>query len=205
MNTLSGFAEPSATDERARIVAAAQALYLQQGLTSVSLDDLADSLYLPPETVHRWFPAKALLVSAVVDALAGLLYQALHRHKESSRNAVEELFALCGWAGSALRTSYAAFFQQLEAHFPVAWQRWQEHTAFPLEHLRNNLLWGVLQDLYQAHADVELQAEHWYQRLSTVGFETEVQPLLLLADLLAGVVSPAGIAVVRRLQATPAR
>lgn len=193
-------ATQSSPDERTQLIAAAQKLYVEQGLAAVTLDAVADSLGLPLGTLLRWFPAKDILVRAVVDALADRLHQKLYQHKESSCNAAEELFALCHWVSGETRTSYATLSLQVEADYPTAWQRWQEHALFPLEHLRNNLRWGVLQDLYQAHLDVERQVEIWFQQLSTLGFEPVVVPHLLFESMLAGIVTPAGRASMAHLQ-----
>lgn len=192
-------AELPGLNERTQIIVAAQQLYVLRGPADVSLDAVATSLNLSLDALLRWFPAKDILVRAVVDSLADLLYQELRRHKESSHNAAEELFALCCWMSDEMRAFYATLSLQVEADYPVAWLRWREHTNTSLEHLRNNLRWGVLQDLYQANLDIERQVEIWLRQLCTLLFEPMIVPYSLFESMLAGIVTPAGRDVMARL------
>lgn len=200
-------AELTDLQERARIVAAARALYLQQGITAVSMADIGDYLRMPERAVCHWFPEKAPLVAAVIDAHAHFVRAELGRHKEFCTTAVEELLALRNWISAEMNVSLSPFFQQLEADYPASRQRWEAHMAdFPVEHLRTNLRWGIAQALYHPALDVESQVEHWFEQVRTLGPPeaagqdgAEVHRAML-ETFLAGIVTPAGALVARRLQ-----
>lgn len=193
--------------ERARIVAAARGLYLQQGIAEVSMGDIGRHLRMPEHAVHRWFASKVPLVEAVVDAHATFIQTELFRHKEHCSTAVEELLILRNWVSQEMSVSLSPFFQQLAADYPDCRQRWQNHMdSFPVEHLRNNLRWGILQDLYHPALDVEVHVARWFaqvRQLSTpeaAGIDGAEAHWAMLNVFMADITTPAGALVARRLQ-----
>jgi AcrR family transcriptional regulator len=187
------------------MVAAAQALYFQHGIAEVAMAEVAHYLRLPESRVLHWFPGKAPLVDAVVDAHAQAIYEELCQHHARSSTAVEELLALRNWASEEMKRSLVPFFQQLAADYPASQLRWQAHMAgFPVDHLRNNLRWGILQDLYRADLDVEAMTRHWFQQTRILRTDAALDRAdmhrTLLEQFLGEIVTPAGALVARRLQ-----
>ncbi|GAB3638140.1 hypothetical protein GCM10027422_37300 [Hymenobacter arcticus] len=193
--------------ERTRVVAAARELYLQQGIAEVSMADIGRHLRMPEHAVRRWFADKTPLVEAVVDAHAMFIHTELFRHKEHCSTAVEELLILRNWISQEMKVSLSPFFQQLAADYPACRQRWQAYmTSFPVEHLRNNLRWGILQDLYHATLDMDVHVERWFAQVRTLGapeaagVESAEAHRAMLDVFMAGITTPAGALVARRLQ-----
>jgi AcrR family transcriptional regulator len=148
--------EPATSTDRERIVAAAQVLYLQHGIAAVTMADLAHHLGLPESRVAHLFPNKEPLVWAVVNEMSYLLHAKLSQYKERSHNAIEELLALRSFFAEQAALEESSFFQQLADDYPACQERWTMHlTGFPANHLRNNLHWGMLQELYRPNLDVE--------------------------------------------------
>lgn len=207
MSTLlaTSLGEPTASLVRSRIVATAKMLYFQHGIAEVTMADIAHHLRLPESTVYQHFPEKSPLVEAAVDAHVQAIYEELSRHKECSRTAVEELLALRNWASEEMKLTLVPFFQQLAADYPAGEVRWQVHMAgFPMEHLRNNLRWGILQGLYQSDLDIEQSVRRWFLRTGILrtasGIDRADIHRVLLERFLADIVTPAGALVTRRLQ-----
>lgn len=193
--------------ERARIVAAARALYLQQGIAAVSMGDIGRHLRMPEHAVCRWFPGKAPLVMAVVEAHTSFIQAELARHKEYCTSAVEELLMLRNWISAEMNVSLSPFFRQLATDYPDCQQRWQGYMAsFPVAHMRTNLHWGISQGLYHHHLDVELRVADWFEQVGALGtpeatgLEISEARRTLMATFLASIATPAGALVVRRLQ-----
>ena len=199
--------ELSDAPERARIVAAARALYLQQGITAVSMADIGRHLRMPEHAVQRWFEAKAPLVEAVVDAHADFIRAELAHHQAHCTTAVEELLMLRNWISAEMSVSLSPFFRQLAAGYPAGQQRWQGYMAsFPVEHLRNNLHRGIEQGLYDYQLDIELRVADWFRQVGALGtpeatgLELSEARRALMEAFLASIVTPAGALVARRLQ-----
>lgn len=104
------YAEVFDAREQTRIVAAARALYLSQGLAAVSLTDLARYLRMPEHAVQRWFPSTEPLLMAVLDAHVANVQAELGSYQERYTTAVEELLALRNWASAELQRNSSPFF-----------------------------------------------------------------------------------------------
>lgn len=193
--------------ERARVVAAARALYLHQGIAAVSMADIGRYLRMPEHAVRRWFTDKAPLVQAVVDAHAEFVEAELLRHQLPCTTAVEELLVLRNWVSAEMSVSLSPFFQQLAADYPECRQCWQTHMAgFPVAHLRQNLHRGISEMLYHSTLDVEMQVAQWFRQVRTLGtpeaagLDGAEAHRALMEAFMASIVTPAGALVARRLQ-----
>lgn len=200
--------EPASPSERACLVAAARTLYLRQGIADTPLTDIGRACDLSESAVRRWFTDKATLAAAVVELHIHSVQQELVGCRLRSSTAVEELLALRSWV--AEERKYGLFFRQLQLISPAGWQHWQAYvTSFLVEHLRNNLRWGMRQGLYYKNLQVESLADSWLQQTGLPGItpagnpEAKSDNYLLLADFMAGIATPAGALVARRLQHDP--
>lgn len=116
-----------------------------------------------------------------------------------------------GVAGSAADTG--PVFWELAQDYPATWQLWQEHcTGFVVEYLRDNLRWGMRQELYHSYLDIDFLPRFWVQQISaspTTGMSDSpgLDPVdvrqTIAAHFMAGIITPTGAAVARRLQESP--
>jgi AcrR family transcriptional regulator len=179
-------AESDHRTDRERIIAAAQVLYVQHGIAALTMTDLARHLNLPESQVLSFFPNKESLIWAVVNEISYALHAVLSQCKERSSNAVEELLALRNIFTEQTVLSSSLFLQQLAADYPACHERLHMLVAdFPTDHLRNNLRWGMLQELYSPHLEVETL-------LQQVTQQGDQLPGEILTRLLPAIVTPAG-------------
>jgi AcrR family transcriptional regulator len=179
--------------DRERILTAAHELYLQHGIAAVAMTDLARHLHLSESQILHFFPSKEPLVWAVINEISYALHATLSQYKARSSNAVEELLALRDFftAQTALNSSF--FFQQLAADYPACQERWRMLVAdFPADYLRHNLRWGMLQELYSPHLEMEALLQQVVQ-------QQDWPPSELLTRLLTAIVTPIGALQVQRL------
>lgn len=204
--------EPSEPQQH-RIVAAAQALYLRQGIGPVGRADVAAHAYVPEAAVHHWFPDPAALVHAAILAYTDRMRAEFARHNTRSTTAVAELLALREWMRQEMGQIQLPVFAELEHSYPATWQLWQDHcNGFLINHIRNNLRWGMVQQLYHPGLDVEFLALLWQQQLraqsnANVLPTPPLDPIevrqTIIDHFIAGIVTPAGAFVARRLQERP--
>lgn len=217
MNT-SSFSEEAESQRRheqqlQRLVGAAQVLYLHEGIGAVSYEHIAAYAQLPAKAVHRWFPQKAALVHQALGAYTDEMRRDFAAQNARSTTAVAELLALREWLRQEMGQVHPLVFQELEEDYPATSQLWQEHCAgFVVNHIRNNLRWGIVQQLYHAHLDADFLARLWLQQMSTRLKSRPSQPPGLnpieirqtLADhFLAGIVTTLGAHLTRRIQESP--
>jgi AcrR family transcriptional regulator len=197
--------------EYPRIVAAAQALYLERGIEAVSLPDISLRLRMPVGAIERHFPAgKAALVQAV---LANHLQQIQHtmlQQREESSNAVEEMLAMRRFLQQTMSDTRSLFFQELDAYYPVVWQYVQRsRTDFMRSHLQANMHRGMREGLYRTDLDIDTLAQQWIQQadsqLATARSTTELAEAYYsqLSQFLASLTTSAGTYAIRRLQEAP--
>jgi AcrR family transcriptional regulator len=188
-----GVTESADLADRERILVAAQELYMQHGIAAVAMTDLACHLHLSESQVLHFFPSKELLVWAVVNEISYALHASLSQYKARSSNAVEELLALRDFFTAQTALNSSLFLQQLALDYPACQERWQMLVAdFPADHLRHNLRWGMLQELYSHHIDVDALIQQMTQ-------QEDQLPSELLMRLLTAIVTPAGALQVQRL------
>jgi AcrR family transcriptional regulator len=210
LSSATAHAEHQARLARPRILWAAKSLYVERGVVAVSLADIARYLSVPETTVEKWFPDKDDLVQNVMEAHKASISEAFLQHKESSRNAIEEMLAVRTWVRQEMYQSHGLFMGQVEAHYPASWQRWLDfRTGFLLDHVRTNLSWGISQDLYRDNLNVDFLARLWLQQMGSLttaaalGLDPAEAHHALVDHFLAGIVTPAGAYVLRRMQEAP--
>lgn len=201
-------AEPPVVLNRSHIVAVAQTLYFQDGIATVSMADVAARLDQPESIVLAAFPAgKEALVQAVLESHAHQMHAELEQLHQQCTTAVEELLALRVLVSQKMGQGNMSFFQETEAQYPTAWRQWQaQRGAFMLDYVRANLRQGIAQELYYEGLDVEFLARLWQQQMRNLrtvddeGLSPARMHYTLVAHFLAGIVTPTGAYVARRLQ-----
>jgi len=197
--------------EYPRIVAAAQALYLERGIEAVALADIALNLRMPVGAIERHFPAgKLQLVQAVMENRLRYIHQHLLQHRDESSNAVEELLAMRRFLQQTMADTRTLFFQELHTHYPTVWQAVQSsRTEFMLHHLQANMHRGMREGLYRPDLAVDALAQHWLHQsanqLATARSTAELAESYYheLSQFLASLTTSAGAYAIRRLQEAP--
>ncbi|GAB2867982.1 TetR/AcrR family transcriptional regulator [Hymenobacter ruber] len=201
-------AEPPGALDRSHAVAIAQTLYFQAGIAAVSMADVAARLDLPESVVLAEFPAgKEALVQAVLKSYGEQMRAELEQLRRQCSTAVEELLAVRVLVNQKMAQGNTAFFRDAEVLYPAVWQQWQaQRNAHMFAYVRANLCQGIAQQLYQEGLDVDFLARLWQQqmrnlRTADAEFLSPAQMHhTLVAHFLAGIVTPAGAYVTRRLQ-----
>lgn len=201
-------AEPPITLDRSHTVATAQTLYFQEGIEAVSMADVAARLNQPKSVLLAEFPTgKVALVQAVLESYADQMRAELEQLRRQCSTAVEELLAVRVLVNHKIGQGNTAFFRDAEALYPDVWQQWQaQRNVYMFAYVRANLCQGIAQQLYQEGLDVDFLTRLWQQqmrnlRTADAEFLSPAQMHhTLVAHFLAGIVTPAGAYVTRRLQ-----
>lgn len=197
--------------ERARIEAAAQALFLERGAADVALADVAFVLRMPLAAIERNFPqGKPALLRAVLGNHLAFIHQELRRQRETCGSAVEELLAMRRFLHQQMSDTRSLLFQELETQYPVLWRYGRRiRTVFMLDYLRANLHRGQHEGFYHADLDVEARVRQWLRQSDSHLRAVRTASELLethyaqLSQLLASLTTPVGAYVARRLQEAP--
>ena len=88
---------------RARITAAAHALFDAQGFEETTVDEIADAADVAPATFFNYFPSKRALLTLMADGVADALDALTAQHLEGTASSAERLRALVRAAGDQIR------------------------------------------------------------------------------------------------------
>lgn len=142
-----------------RIISRANALFLRNGIKSVSMDNIAADLGMSKKTLYKVFTNKDELVLAVVSTeLMGAQCECANVAGRAA-NAVEEMVMLSRWADEQFANVHPSIFYDLRKYYPAAWAQFSAHkNTFILEQITRNLRRGVAEGLFRPDLDVEVLA-----------------------------------------------
>jgi AcrR family transcriptional regulator len=111
-------------DGRARILAAAERLFLEHGFARVTMDDISSALGMSKKTLYRHFQSKEELCGAVLDALFAALDEALRMIVEAEAVPFEErLSRYMAQMTAAFEKARGPLLRDLMREAPALYQR----------------------------------------------------------------------------------
>ena len=142
-----------------RILNHAQALFMRNGIKSVSMDDIAADLAMSKKTLYKWFENKDQIVEASMSRhLTGTQLDCTAMI-ESATSAIDELFQMMKWTQQEFSNVHQSIFYDLQKFHPSTWKLWQQHkNQFTLTQITQNLRRGITEGLFRADLDVEVIA-----------------------------------------------
>ena len=140
-----------------RIQTKAHELFMQFGIRSVSMDDIANSLGMSKKTLYQYFADKDELVDAVVDAHITIIQANCTGCRKVATNAVHEIFLTMENIIEQLSNMNPMVLNDLEKFHFRAYRRFVEHkTKFLAKIIRENIEWGKKEELYREEIDVDV-------------------------------------------------
>lgn len=124
------------TEERDRIVDTAAEKFLSQGLSKVTLDEIASDLQMSKKTVYKFFPSKDELLKSVVHVMMRRLEKQIAAIVSSNKPFPEKMTEFLAFVGK--------FVGRLSSQFVIDVQRfapslWKEIETFRREHIFSKL------------------------------------------------------------------
>jgi AcrR family transcriptional regulator len=144
-------------DVRERIMAKAQEMFMQYGIRSVSMDDIANNLGMSKKTLYQYFTDKDELVDNVVGAhITGIQGDCLDCRKDA-RDAVHEIFITMERIMAQFSNMNPMLLYDLEKFHFRSYQRFRDHKdKFTAQIIRENIEWGIKDELYREDLDVDI-------------------------------------------------
>lgn len=142
-----------------RIIRHAHALFLQNGIKSVSMDDIAASMAMSKKTLYKWFANKDEIVHAVMQRHLSETQHDCEQLQSRATSAIDELFAMMEWMRRQFGEVHPSIFYDMQKFHPATWQLWISHKhEYILTQIVDNLRRGIAEELYRADLDVEVLA-----------------------------------------------
>jgi TetR/AcrR family transcriptional regulator, cholesterol catabolism regulator len=163
------------TDNKERIKLQATDLFMKYGVRSVSMDDIANSLGMSKKTIYQFYADKDELVDAVVQHEIRHNENCCELDKQSSENAVHELFLAMDMVVEMFHSMNPSLLFDLQKYHPQAFQKFHAHKNDYLYGIvRQNLVRGIKEDLFRADLTIDILARYRVE-IMLIPFNPEFQ------------------------------
>ncbi|TXK47456.1 TetR/AcrR family transcriptional regulator [Pontibacter qinzhouensis] len=147
------------SENQVKIATAAFELFCEQGIKSVSMDDIAQHLAISKKTIYKWYSNKDEVVFAAVKGFLDKMGSDSECCLSNAGNAVAQLFDIMQTVRQLFVSIRPAVFHDLRKYHPRAWKLWQDHKCeFMLEKIKENLRQGIAEGLFRKDLDIEVIA-----------------------------------------------
>ncbi len=192
-------------ENRERILAKAEELFMRYGIRSITMDDIARELAISKKTIYQYFQDKDALVEKVADRHFQQDEQQICKISEHTENAIDEVILMSQHLKNRLKGVNPSVFFDLQRYHPKTWALWQAHKRnFIIAQVRKNLEQGISEGLYRQDLNVEALA---ILRVTEVEMAFDIQlfppnkfdlvslQMTFLEHFIRGIVTPKGLEV----------
>jgi len=153
-------------EAKERIAAKAQELFMRFGIRSVSMDDIANNLGMSKKTLYQYYADKDELVEEVVDSHINIVEGDCMNCQKDAKDAIHEIFLTMEHIMDEFSNMNPMLLYDLEKFHFKAFQRFKNYKdKFLLEIIRNNIEWGIKDELYRADLNVDVLSKY---RIETI-------------------------------------
>lgn len=201
-------AEAVTTGER--IKQKAHELFMQFGLKSVSMDDIATKLGISKKTIYLFYADKDALVDDVIQSLIKHNQQCCDIDKQRADNAVHEIFLAMDFIMEVFRSMNPSLLFDMQKYYPAAYLKFSKHkNDYLFGVIKQNLERGIKEELYKEDLKVDILARFRVESMIlpfNPEFHTKVKQSLAAIEqeitlhFLFGMVSPKGYKLAAKYQ-----
>jgi AcrR family transcriptional regulator len=140
-----------------RILIKAEELFMQYGIRSVSMDDIANNLAMSKKTLYQYFADKDELVEAVVDGHINEVEVDCMNCRKEAKDAIHEIFLTMEHIMEEFNNMNPMLVYDLEKFHFKAYQRFRNYKdKFLLQIIHSNIEWGIKDDLYRPDLNIDV-------------------------------------------------
>ncbi len=142
-----------------RIQEDAHALFMQYGLKSVSMDDIASKMGISKKTIYQFFSDKEQLVVEVISAIIKKNQETCSLDKSRSKDAIHEIFLAMLQMSDLFHHMNPSILFDMYKYYPNAYKVFHAHkNDFLFNIIKENLKRGIIEDLYRKDLHIEIVA-----------------------------------------------
>lgn len=178
-------------------------MFLNLGVKSVTMDEIAAELGISKKTIYAHFPTKGKLIEATALFVFERINKGVEKIREENNDPLEELYHIKEFALAHLKNERSSPQYQLQKYYPKIASTIQQKQKQMLEEITaENLRKGISQGLYRSDMNLEFISRIYFIGILGIkdrdlfpeaGFEsTEVTDLHLEYHLRA-IVTPRGL------------
>jgi|SRR5688572_1570152 len=159
-----------------KILARSFEMFLQKGIRSVSMDDIAQDMAISKKTIYKWYENKDAIVFAAIKIYLKTTEEHCLTFAQKSANAIDELFKTMDMLRQMFGGIHPSVIFDIQKFHPKTWQLIENHkSGFLLDRIIDNMNRGIKEKLYREDLDLEVMSR---LRLAQIGivFSDEIFP-----------------------------
>mgnify|MGYP001355631477 CR=1 FL=1 len=125
-----------------KIITESIGLFMQYGMKSVTMDDIARHLGISKKTIYQNFKDKEEIILSATERFLESEYEAMRQLQENSENAVDHLYQLTLCIRDRMKNTNHGVLFDLKKYYKNAWDKY-------LEYKHNVIFTSVLETLKQ--------------------------------------------------------
>ena len=148
-------------ENKDRILEKAHDLFMQYGIRSITMDEIAAQLGISKKTIYQFFTDKDTMVEAVVNELINRNEDDCRGFSLTAENAVHEIFIAMDFTQEMMKAMNPQIMYDLEKHHPAAFKRLKQYKyQFLFSTIKENLERGAKEDIYRTDLNIDLTTRH---------------------------------------------
>ena len=144
-------------EKKLEILERASLVYMQYGIKTVTMDDLARELGISKKTIYKYFEDKNDLIRSIIELKSEMDKAICINCMQNSENAIDDLFSLSRLVIEHFSNINPAVFYDLRKYHPDAWAIMEEHKwKFVQSMIRDNIERGITENIYRENMNSEV-------------------------------------------------
>lgn len=160
-----------------RVIAEASRRFVQFGVRSVRMDDLAEELHISKRTIYELFRDKEDLLMTCVSRLIESRLRERQQILERAPNVIVGIVEVVSYASRIIRQSNPLLWQEIEQYHPAVHQLVRRvRTETEYSEIVDLIQRGIDQELFLASLDVDILARLLRAQLDVIANERVFPP-----------------------------
>jgi len=141
-----------------RIKQKAHDLFMQYGVRSVTMDEIALQMGVSKKTIYQHYADKDELVDAVMVDIISYNQDNCMKDRKSAKDAIHEVFLAMDMMQEMFQNMNPTILFELEKYYPKSFEKFKHHKySFLYKILKENIERGVMEELYRSEIDTDIQ------------------------------------------------
>jgi TetR/AcrR family transcriptional regulator, cholesterol catabolism regulator len=148
-------------EPKERILEKTSALFMQYGIRSITMDEIAAQLGISKKTIYQFFTDKDAMVEAVVSEEMKRNEENCRTFSSSAENAVHENFLAMDSYQEMMKSMNPQIVYDLEKHHPAAFRRLKQFKyQYLYAMIKTNLERGLREEIFRKDLNQDLIVRH---------------------------------------------
>lgn len=162
-------------DTAIRIYQQTHLLFMQYGLKSVSMDDIANKMGISKKTIYQFYADKEALVAEVVKKITTDNQLQCDNDICNSENAIHEIILAMEQMSKLFETMNPSILFDLHKYYPQAFKLFLAHkNDYVYGKIKQNITRGIKEGLYRSDLNIEIISRYRVESI-VIAFNTEFQ------------------------------